>query len=193
MSRVTCTSAVAACLVGGQGVVDRCRAGVFGGEPVVDGDDLGGRPPADLRGQVSSLEGVPYYVHAAVKVQHDMAMFDPVDGDLGGWNAAQRGCGHGDLGGQRLRRRELLELSPLLVDVAADGEGGLPQDGVEALPLFGAHGGSPSAGIRLAAPPGGLARANPLLTSRPAGGHYYACRQRGEETSPDQGDPAPGI
>ena len=41
-------------LVGRESVVDRRRVGVFGGEPVVDGDDLGARPPADLRGQAAA-------------------------------------------------------------------------------------------------------------------------------------------
>jgi hypothetical protein len=36
---------------------------------------------------------------------------------------AQSGCGQGHVGGQRLRRQQLPELSPLLVDVAAGGEG----------------------------------------------------------------------
>src|SRR6266852_8995586 len=65
-------------LVGGKSVVDRRRIRVLGGEPVVDGDDLGARPPADLRGQVSGEEGVPQYVHAAmevVEVQDNMARF----------------------------------------------------------------------------------------------------------------------
>ena len=90
--------------VGGQSVVDRGRVRVLGGEPVVDGDDLGAGPPADLRGQASGVEGVPQDVHAAVEVQDDMARFDSVDGDLGGRDAAQCGCGHGHVGGQRLRR-----------------------------------------------------------------------------------------
>jgi hypothetical protein len=34
----------------------------------------------------------------------------------------------GQLRRQRLRRCQLAELSPLLVDVAVHGEGGLPQD-----------------------------------------------------------------
>jgi hypothetical protein len=50
------------------------------------------------------LEGVPHYVHAAVEVQDNVARFDSVDGDLGGWDAAQHGCGHGHVGGQWLRR-----------------------------------------------------------------------------------------
>jgi hypothetical protein len=45
--------------VGRKSVVDRRRIRVLGGEPVVDGDDLGVRPPADLRGQVSGEGGVP--------------------------------------------------------------------------------------------------------------------------------------
>ena len=110
-------------LVGGQGVVDRGRVRVLGGEPVVDGDDLGARPPADLRGQVSGQEGVPQHVHAAVEVQDNMAGFDSVDGDLGGRDAAECGGGHGHAGGQRLRRCQLPEQPPLLVDVAAGGEG----------------------------------------------------------------------
>ena len=96
---------------------------MLGGEPVVDGDDLGVRPPADLRGQVGGEEGVPHHVHAAVEVENDVARFDSVDRDLGGRDAAQCGCGHGHVGGQRLRRQQLSEQSPLLVDIAADGEG----------------------------------------------------------------------
>ena len=38
-------------MVGGQGVVDRGRVRVLGGEPVVDGDDPGAGAPGDLRGQ----------------------------------------------------------------------------------------------------------------------------------------------
>ena len=90
-----------------QSVVDRCRIRVLGGEPVVDGDDLGAGPPADLRGQVSSEEGVPHHVHAAVEVQDNVARFDSVNCDLGRWDAAQCGCCHGHVGGQRLRRYQL--------------------------------------------------------------------------------------
>jgi hypothetical protein len=109
--------------VGCKSVVDRCRIWVLGGEPIVDGDDLSARPPADLRGQVSGEEGVPQYVHAAMEVQDNMARFDSVNCDLGSWDAAQCGCGHGHIGGQRLRRYQLSEQSPLLVDIDADGEG----------------------------------------------------------------------
>jgi hypothetical protein len=45
------------------------------------------------------LEGVPQDVHAAVEVQHDVARFDAVDGDLGGWDAAQYAWGQGHIGG----------------------------------------------------------------------------------------------
>src|SRR6266704_950622 len=47
----------------------------------------------------------------------------------------------------------------------------------------------PSFGVSVAAPPGGLSHVNPLLKF-PAGeaGHYQACRQAGEEASPDHGD-----
>jgi len=69
-------------------VVNRCRIRVLGGEPVVHGDGLGVRPPADLRGQVSGEEGVAHHVHAAVEVENNVARFDPVDGDLGGRHAA---------------------------------------------------------------------------------------------------------
>ena len=109
--------------VGRESVVDRRRVRVLGGEPVVDGDDPGARPPADLRGEVSGEEGVPQDVHAAMEVQNDMARFDSVDCDLGGWDAAQSGCGHGHVGRQRLRRYQLSEQPPLLVDIAVDGEG----------------------------------------------------------------------
>jgi hypothetical protein len=63
-----------------------------------------GGPPADLRGQVSGEEGVPQCVHAAVEVQDNMARFDSVNCDLRSWDAAQCGCGHGHISGQRLRR-----------------------------------------------------------------------------------------
>ena len=69
------------------------------------------------------MEGVPQYVHAAVEVQNDVARFDSVDCDLGGWDAAQCGRGHGHVGGQRLRRYQLSEQSPLLVEIDAGGEG----------------------------------------------------------------------
>ena len=69
--------------VGRKSVVDRGRIRVLGGEPVVDGDDLGAGPPADLRGQVGGEEGVPHHVHAAVEVENNVARFDPVDRDLG--------------------------------------------------------------------------------------------------------------
>ena len=90
--------------IGREGVVNRCRIRVLGGEPVVDRDDLGVRPPADLRGQVGGNERVPEHVHAGVEVENDVARFDSLDGDLGGRNAAQCGCGHRHVGGQRLRR-----------------------------------------------------------------------------------------
>ena len=35
---------------------------------------------------------------------NNVARFDAVDCDLGGWDAAQCACGHGHVGGQRLRR-----------------------------------------------------------------------------------------
>ena len=44
-------------LVGCKSVVDGSWIRMLGGEPVVDGDDPGARPPADLRGQVSGGEG----------------------------------------------------------------------------------------------------------------------------------------
>ena len=110
-------------LIGREGVVNRCRIRVLGGEPAVDGDDLGVGPPADLRGQLSGEERVPDHVHAAVEVENNVARFDSVDGDLGGRDAAQCGRGHGHLSGQRLRRYQLSEQSPLLVDTAADGQG----------------------------------------------------------------------
>ena len=90
--------------VGRKSVVDRRGIRVLGSEPVVDGDDLGVRPPADLRGQVGGEEGVPHHVHAAVEVENNVARFDSVDCDLGGGDAAQYGCSHGHVGGQRLRR-----------------------------------------------------------------------------------------
>ena len=80
-------------------------------------------PAADLGGQVSGLEGVPDHVHAAVEVQNNTARFDSVEGDLGRWDAAQYGRGHGHVGGQRLRRGKLPEQSPLLADVAVEREG----------------------------------------------------------------------
>jgi hypothetical protein len=140
--------------IGRKSVVNRCRIRMLGGEPVVDRDDLGVRPPADLRGQVSGEEGVPHHVHAAVEVENNVARFDSVDCDLGGWDAAQCGRGHGHVGGQRLRRQQFSEQSPLLVDIAVGREGRLSKDCVEGLSLLGAHGISISLGARAALPPG---------------------------------------
>ena len=166
-------------LVGGQGVIDRGRIRVLGGEPVVDGDDLGAGPPADLRGEVSDLECVLQDVHAAVEVQDDMAWFDPVDGDLGGRDATERGWGHGHADGQRLRRGQLREYPPLLADLAIGGEGVLPQNRVEALSLLGAHGGSHFGG--------GLFRPRSLA------GCCQPRRQACERASPDHGDSRDGA
>ena len=58
-----------------------------------------------------------------MEVENDVARFDPVDCDLGGWDAAQCGCGHGHIDGQRLRRYQLFEQPPLLVDIDVGGEG----------------------------------------------------------------------
>ena len=85
-------------------IVNRRRIRVLGGEPVVDRDDLGLRAPADLGGQLSGEGGVPHHVHAAVEVENNVARFDSVDCDLCGWDAAQRGRGHGHIVGHRLRR-----------------------------------------------------------------------------------------
>ena len=79
------------------------------------------RPTCEAR--AAAWKASPQYVHAAVEVKNNVARFDSADGDLGGWDAAQCGCGHGHLDGQRLRRQQLTEQSPLLVDIAADGEG----------------------------------------------------------------------
>src|SRR5260221_14589008 len=47
----------------------------------------------------------------------------------------------------------------------------------------------PSVGVGWAALPGGLAHVNPLLKiSCREAGHYQACRQAGDEASPDHGD-----
>jgi len=58
-----------------------------------------------------------------MEVQGDMARFDAADCDLGGWDAAQYGCGHGYIGGQRLRRYHLSQQPPLLAQVDVGGEG----------------------------------------------------------------------
>ena len=128
---------------------------MLGAEPVIDGDDLGLRAPADLRGQAGGEEGVPHGVHPAVEVQDHVTRFDSVHHDLRGRDAAENGCGHGHIGGQRLRRCQLPEQPPLLADVEVGGDGGLPQDRVEGLSLLGGHGDLPSVGIRLAAPGAG--------------------------------------
>jgi len=109
--------------IGRQSIVNRCRIRVLGGEPVVDGDDLGVRPPADLRGQLSGEEGVPRSRTRRRGSTEQRGEVRFRRRDLGGWDAAQCGCGHGHVGGQRLRRYQLSEQSPLLVDIAADGEG----------------------------------------------------------------------
>src|SRR3981189_3458205 len=47
--------------IGRKSIVNRCRIRVLGSEPVVDGDDLGARPPTDLRGQASCEEGAQHH------------------------------------------------------------------------------------------------------------------------------------
>src|SRR4029077_3296614 len=89
--------------IGRKSVVNRCRIRVLGGEPVVDGDDLGVRPPPDLRGQAGYEEGVRHHVHAAVEVQNNVARFDSVDCDLGGRDTPQYARGHDQVGGERVR------------------------------------------------------------------------------------------
>ena len=176
-------------LVGGQGVVDRGRVRVLGGEPVVDGDDLGAGPPGDLRGQAGGLEGVPQDVYAAVEVQDNVAGLGSVDGDLGGGDAAQRGGGHGDLGGQRLRGEQLRSSRRCSLRSMPAGKADcrkiasrfsrcsvLTQD----LPSVGAWLGSAP---RRACP----CRSAAEIPCREAG-HYQACRQAGEQASPDHGD-----
>jgi hypothetical protein len=96
---------------------------MLGSEPVVEGDDPGLCPPADLRGQVSGLEGVPKDVHAAMEVQDDMVGFDPVNGDIGSRDAAQLGWGHRHVRGHWPRRCPLPQPPPLLADAAVDGDG----------------------------------------------------------------------
>jgi hypothetical protein len=46
--------------------------------------------------------------------------FDAVDGDPGGWDAAQFGSGHGHAGGGGCARGQFLEQPPLLADVAVE-------------------------------------------------------------------------
>src|SRR6266542_5928123 len=90
-----------------------------------------------------------------MEVQDSIAWFDAVHGDLGGWNATQCGRGYGHVAGQRLRREQRFELSPLLVDVGAGREGSLPQDCIEVLFLFGAHARSPLGWNSPGSTPGG--------------------------------------
>ena len=106
--------------IGRKSVVNRSRIRVLGGEPVVDGDDLGVRPPTELRGQACGQEGVRDHVHAAVEVQNDLARFDSINRDLGGTDTTQCGFGDGHIRRQGLRRYRLSEQSPLLIDTAAD-------------------------------------------------------------------------
>jgi hypothetical protein len=115
-----------------------------------------------------------------MEVQDDMAGFDSVDGDLCSRDAAQRGCGHGDVGGQRLRRRQLPEQPPLLADAEVGREGRLPQDRVEILLLLGAHGGSPFGRGWFGSAPGRARHVNPLLKiSCWEAGCFQPCRQAG--------------
>ena len=128
------------CFVRRESIVDRRGIWVLGGEPIIDGDDLGAGAPADLRGQVGGEEGVPQHVDPAVEVHDDVAGLDPVDRDLGRSDVAEGGFGHGHIGGQRLRRQELAEHAPLFIDAGVRGEGSLSQDRLQALSLFDAHG-----------------------------------------------------
>jgi hypothetical protein len=150
-------------LVGREGVVSRGRERVLGSEPVVDREDPGASPSADLRGQRRGLESVPKHVHAAVEVQHDMARLNAGDGDLGDRDAAQRAPGHGQVRGQRLRRNQLLQSPPLLVDVGVGREASLPQDRFEGLSLLSAHDCSLSVGLAETARTGGRGEGGSVL------------------------------
>src|SRR5262249_21907298 len=97
---------------------------------------------------------------------------DSVDCDLGGRDAAQCGCGHGHLGGLRIRRRRLVEQSPLLGDITADGPACLSQGCFDVLPLLGAHGGPPFGWVGLAAYPAPQNRR--ASTCLPAGQHDHS-------------------
>ena len=117
-------------------------------------------------GQVGGEEGVPQHVHDAMEVQNNMPKFDSVDGDLGGRDGTQCGCGHGHRG------HRPAAAAPMTTPGAAAAarrrrcrQGRLTAAGL----LRGSHAArysrriSPSVGIGWAAHPGGLARAKPLL------------------------------
>ena len=56
------------------------------------------------------------YVDAAVEVEHDVPGLDAVDGHLGPPDTSQRGRDDLQVGGRRLRRQQIMELSPLVAD-----------------------------------------------------------------------------
>ena len=122
--------------VGGEGVVDRRRVGVFRGEAVVDGDhshpgparDLGGQPEGGLRGA--------HHVGTAVEVQDGPGRVRPLDlhGDRG--NPAELPGTGAHVRRQRVRGGHLLEHLALLGQVRGKVQRAVPQDSVQDLTLL---------------------------------------------------------
>ena len=176
-------------LVGRQGVVDRGRVGVFGGEPVVDGDDLGVRPPADLRGQAGGWKASPrtytppwkYRTTWRGSVRPTVISAVGTPPSSAAVTVTYPGSGCAAVSSRSSRRCSLTSMSAGKADCRRIASrfsrcSVLTEDVL-------------SVGVRLqcsqAGPPMSSRCRNPCREA----GHYQACRQTGEEASPHHGDP----
>ena len=150
-------------LVGGQSVVDRGRVRVLGGEPVVDGDDLGAGPPADLRGQAGGGKAspmtytppwkyrttwrgsIPSTVISAVGTPPSAAAVTVTSAGSGCADSSSRSCRRCSLTSLPAGKADCRRIASRVSRCSV-----LTED-------------LPSVGVGLAAPPGELAHVNPLL------------------------------
>ena len=164
---------------------DCCRRWVLGGASVVGGDDLSVGPPADLRGQVGSGEGVTQCVHAAVEVITTCRGSTPsmVISAVGtAPNAAavmSTSAGSGCAGvNSRISRRCVLTSRPAGKGCCRGIASRFSRCSVLTEDL-------PSAGTGMAANLGGLSMSNRRRNSSTwEAGRFLACRKAAEKASP---------
>ena len=176
-------------LVGRESVVDRCRVGVFGGEPVVDGDDLGACPPADLRGQAAAWTASPSTYtppwkyrttwRGPVRSAVISAVGTPPSSAAVTVTSAGSGCA--EVSSRSSRRCSLTSMSAGKADCRRMASrfsrcSVLTED-------------VPSVGGWLGSAPGGAVMSDLRRNPGREAGHCQAGRQAGEQASPHHGDP----
>ena len=150
-------------LVGGQSVIDRRRVRVLGGEPVVDGDDRGAGPPADLRGQAGGWKASPSTYTPPWKYRTTWRGSTPstvisavgTPPSAAAVTVTPAGSGCADISSRSSRRCSLTSLPAGKADCRRIASR-VSRCSVLTEDL-------PSVGGGPAAPPGGLAHVNPLL------------------------------